>query len=198
MAVTEDQYRADQQARAALTAQQLKVTEQSQPTPTQEENDLLRLGLMHPDDKANPDNPEMPPVEVQRALLEKAQPAPSNRPPLPQGGTGGAPAAGAPSNVDVPNLSGNGAVGETLTCTMGNWQGEPTGYSYAWKSDGADIGGASGSTYVAAAGDAGKSITCVVTATNAAGSTTAPPSNAISVSGGESGTRMTGGSSRAR
>ena len=198
MAVTEEQYRADQQARAALTAQQLKVTEQSQPTPTQEENDLLRLGLMHPDDKANPDNPEMPSLAAQQALLQKAQPAPSNRPPLPQGGTGGAPAAGAPSNVDVPNLSGNGAVGETLTCTMGNWQGEPTGYAYDWKSDGTAIGGASGNTYVVAADDAGKSITCVVTATNAGGSTEASPSNAVQVAGNGGASRMTGGSSRAR
>jgi hypothetical protein len=186
MAVTEEQYRADQEARAALTKKTLEVTEQNQPTPTQEENDLLRLGLMHPDDKASPQNPEMPPVAVQQAALRHAQQtaAVPDRP---------TPAPGAPSNVDVPNLSGNGAVGETLTCTMGNWHGEPTGYAYDWKSDGTAISGASGNTYVVAAGDAGKSITCVVTATNAAGSTEAPPSNAVQVAGNGGASRMTGG-----
>jgi len=85
-----------------------------------------------------------------------------------------------PRNLDVPYLGGDGAVGATLTCTMGNWGGQPTDYAYAWKSDGADVAG-SGNSYVVAASDAGHSITCVVTATNAAGSTAAPPSNAIAV-----------------
>jgi hypothetical protein len=179
----EQQYRADQQARAALTTQTLEVTSQSQPTPTQEENDLLKLGLMHPDDKANPDNPEMPPLAVQQALLAKAQPAPSQRPPLPQ-----APAAGAPTVRDVPMVMGNGVVGETLTCTMGNWYGEPASYAYAWQSDATAVGGA-GDTYTVAESDVGHSITCVVTATNAAGSTTAPPSNAVVVNGATRGAR---------
>jgi len=88
----------------------------------------------------------------------------------------------APRNVDVPYLGGDGTVGATLNCTMGNWDGEPTGYAYAWKSDGADVTGASnGNNYVVAASDAGHSITCVVTATNGAGSTAAPPSNAVAV-----------------
>lgn len=89
----EQQYRADQAARAQLTEQTLAVTAQSQPTPTQEENDLLKLGLMHPDDKANPDVPVMPPLAVQQAALEKAQPAPSQRPPAPQGGSASPPPA---------------------------------------------------------------------------------------------------------
>jgi hypothetical protein len=184
MSMDEEQYRADQKVRAELTEQTLKVTSQSQPTPTQEENDLLRLGLMHPDEKATPDNPEMPSLAVQQAMLEKAQPAPSQRPPRPQGG-GSAPAAGAPTNRDVPHLQGNGAVGETLTCTKGNWNGEPTSYAYAWKSNAAAVGG-TGDTYTVAESDVGHSITCVVTATNAAGSATAPPSNAVAVNGGAS------------
>jgi hypothetical protein len=87
-----------------------------------------------------------------------------------------------PVNVNVPMLSGAVEVGSTLTCTMGNWQGEPDSYAYQFKSDGADVSGTD-NTYVTVAGDAGKSITCVVTATNAGGSTTAPPSNAILVTG---------------
>jgi len=82
-----------------------------------------------------------------------------------------------PSNVDVPYVGGGSAVGDTLTCTMGNWQGVPTSYAYAWST------GATGETYVVQASDAGTSITCVVTATNSAGSTEAPPSNAVLISG---------------
>ena len=85
-----------------------------------------------------------------------------------------------PANVDVPHVSGTGTVGNTLSATMGNWSNEPTGYSYQWMSDGAPVGSDS-ADYVIDASDSGRSITCVVTATNAIGSTAAPPSNAITV-----------------
>jgi hypothetical protein len=86
-----------------------------------------------------------------------------------------------PAVVDVPAVSpGTAGVGDTLTCTMGNWDGEPASYSYQWKSDGAaDLG--TGDTYVVAASDSGHSITCIVTATNDLGSTEAPPSNAVAI-----------------
>src|SRR4029077_12571616 len=71
------------------------------------------------------------------------------------------PTAPPPMNVDVPYVSGTGAVGSTLTCTMGNWEGAPTSYSYAWSGSGT----ATGDTYVVGAADAGTSITCIVTAT---------------------------------
>jgi hypothetical protein len=41
----------------------------------------------------------------------------------------------APIGVDDPYLDGEGSVGAVLTCTMGNWEGEPTGYAYRWLSD---------------------------------------------------------------
>jgi hypothetical protein len=74
-------------------------------------------------------------------------------------------------------------VGSELTCTMGNWEGmqaEPHSYAYAWQLDGADITGGTATLPVVAA-DVGKSATCVVSATNAAGTTAAPPSNAVVV-----------------
>jgi hypothetical protein len=86
----------------------------------------------------------------------------------------------APSVTDVPTIIGDPAVGNTLNCTMGNWVGEPTEYAYQWQRDGADIE-ATGDSYVIAAEDAGTSLSCTVTATNAIGSTTAPPSNAVAV-----------------
>jgi hypothetical protein len=86
-------------------------------------------------------------------------------------------AAGPPVNVDVPFVSQEGAV---LNCTMGNWQGEPTAYAYAWMADGVANDG-TGATYTVKPEDAGKSLACVVTATNAMGSTTAPMSNAVAI-----------------
>jgi hypothetical protein len=89
-----------------------------------------------------------------------------------------APAPSAPPvNVDIPYLS---QAADTLTCTMGNWQGEPTAYAYAWTMDGASVAGTA-ATYETAVADVGKTAVCTVTATNAAGSTVAPPSNGIVV-----------------
>ena len=100
-----------------------------------------------------------------------------------EGDSNGTEPSAPPANVDVPHVSGTGTVGQTLTCTMGNWDNMGSGevsYAYQWQSDGTtDL--ATGSSYVVAAGDVGHSITCVVTATNALGSTAAPPSNAVSV-----------------
>jgi hypothetical protein len=94
------------------------------------------------------------------------------------------PAEGPPAVVDVPYVSGQGVVGATLECTMGNWTGEPTVYAYKWKSKKLDIVTdlvAQGPTYLVDAKDEGKEVFCVVTATNDVGSTDAPPSNAVSV-----------------
>lgn len=86
-----------------------------------------------------------------------------------------------PVNVDAPYVAGSGTIGGILNCTMGNWQGVPTSYAYAWARDGVATGD-TGQTYDVVAGDAGHAITCVVTATNNAGSTDSPPSNAVTIS----------------
>ena len=80
-----------------------------------------------------------------------------------------------PVNVDVPFVSQTEA---TLNCTMGNWEGEPTSYAYLWAIDGVDSS-TTGPDYPVAFEDVGKTASCIVTATNAAGSTVAPPSNEI-------------------
>jgi hypothetical protein len=92
-------------------------------------------------------------------------------------GGDGAPATDPPVNVDVPHVT---QAGDTLNCTMGNWQNTPTGYAYQWKLDGADVG-TDAANHTVNAGDAGKTATCVVTATNAIGSTAAPPSVGVVV-----------------
>ena len=67
------EYDEQKERRAALTTSTLMVTENSRPIPTQEENDLLRLGLMHPDEISNPASPKMPALEVQRAYLTSGE-----------------------------------------------------------------------------------------------------------------------------
>ena len=90
------------------------------------------------------------------------------------------PGVGSPVNVDVPvAMPATAVVGDSLSCTMGNWQGEPTGYTYEWMCDGALVG--VNPSYIAQPVDAGKAVMCIVTAHNAHGVTAAPPSNAVSI-----------------
>ena len=95
----------------------------------------------------------------------------------PGGGNGGEGGATAPTNTTVPAVT---QAGTTLTCTQGEWTGEPTSYAYAWKLDDA-AAGSDAATYEALPEDVGKSATCTVTATNAAGSAAAPPSTGVVV-----------------
>jgi hypothetical protein len=81
-----------------------------------------------------------------------------------------------PAVIDVPYVSAEGAL---ANCTMGNWTNEPTSYAYAWQRNGAPISGATSADYTMTASDSGKPIGCIVTATNAAGSTAAPLSNTV-------------------
>ena len=79
----------------------------------------------------------------------------------------------APQNTERPGIQGTTVVGNTLTCTPGGWTGSPTSYAYSWRRDGAAIADATGATYALVAADAGRTITCTSTATNAGGATTA-------------------------
>jgi hypothetical protein len=72
----------------------------------------------------------------------------------------------APTVVDAPYAAQEGS---TLTCTMGNWIGEPTSYAYEWWADGAVVG--TGTPYPLAVSDVGRAFACHLTATNAGGST---------------------------
>lgn len=85
-----------------------------------------------------------------------------------------------PVNSETPAVTGNGLVGEVLTCTMGIWVNEPTAYAYMWQSNGVP-NAATGATYTVVAGDVGAGLSCVVTATNSAGTGTAPASNVVPV-----------------
>jgi hypothetical protein len=82
-----------------------------------------------------------------------------------------------PVNLVVPYATQENG---TVNCTVGEWTGEPSSYSYHWTSDGEDVGDGT-NPYAVTAGDVGKTVTCVVTATNDAGSGAAPPSNDVVV-----------------
>jgi hypothetical protein len=97
---------------------------------------------------------------------------------LEAGGTGTPPVA--PIVKDVPALTGTGVVATALTVTNGNWRAVPTEYHYAWLGGGNPLG-TDANTYTPVEADVGKQITCTVSATNAVGTTAAPPSNAVEV-----------------
>jgi hypothetical protein len=80
--------------------------------------------------------------------------------------------ATAPVNTLIPSVSGSGYVGDLLTTTDGTWTGTPTSFSYQWKRGATNIG-TNANTYTLVIADANTNITCVVTATNASGSTPA-------------------------
>lgn len=80
-----------------------------------------------------------------------------------------APVEPKPVNTEAPKLTGTPTVGSTLSCSQGAWANKPTAYAYAWLRSGVPIAGQSASTYVLQSVDAGHSVTCQVTASNAGG-----------------------------
>lgn len=69
-----------------------------------------------------------------------------------------------------PRLNGATAVGKTVTCNPGKWIYGPISYSYKWYNSYGLINGASSSTYTPGSLDVNRWIYCVVTASNASGS----------------------------
>lgn len=94
-------------------------------------------------------------------------------------------APGGPVNTVAPAITGSATLGSTLTCDNGTWSNTPTGYTYLWQrssnsgsawnnvNPGALDGGATASTHTVVGYDVGCILRCVVTATNAAGSSSA-------------------------
>ncbi len=88
----------------------------------------------------------------------------------------------APTNSVAPTLSASSAaVGTAISVSStGTWSPTPTSYTYAWWwSDGtpAAISGATSSSYTPVSGDAGHTLICKVSATNAGGTSTSPASS---------------------
>ena len=75
-----------------------------------------------------------------------------------------------PFNTVKPTATISGRVGDTATCTTGTWTAVPEpAFSFQWLREGVAITGETSNTYVVAGSDVSKEISCLVTATNAAG-----------------------------
>ena len=86
-----------------------------------------------------------------------------------------------PLNTVLPALTGTAALGQTLACSTGTWTGTPAPtYTYQWQRGDRPIGGATAGTYVVTNADQGKTLSCLVAATNNAGSAKAT-SNSLAV-----------------
>jgi hypothetical protein len=83
---------------------------------------------------------------------------------------------GPPTVVDAPYVQQEGA---TLTCTMGNWTGDPTERVYQWVLDGTTAVGDGTEVYTFAPEDVGHSAVCLLTATNEGGSSQPAVSNSV-------------------
>jgi IPT/TIG domain len=85
----------------------------------------------------------------------------------------GGPATPFPVSLSPPAISGAPQVGGVLACSTGTWANAPGAFTVAWLRDGAVV--ASGPSYTPVAADTGRTVSCRVTAVNAAG-----PGNAVS------------------
>lgn len=84
-------------------------------------------------------------------------------------------------NVTPPVLSGSNLIGGTLVTSNGVWTGDdPITYSYTWYQSGVVIGGATTNSLLVTSGMAGKTLLCVVTASNGFSSASVS-SNAVAV-----------------
>ena len=82
--------------------------------------------------------------------------------------------ATAPVNTVAPAITGTPTQGQTLTVSTGTWNNSPLTYAYQWFRASTAISGAVIATYLLTATDVGAMVHCKVTATNLAGSATAP------------------------
>ena len=90
---------------------------------------------------------------------------------------------GAPENIVAPEVLGTPAVGDTLACSPGTWNGAPAPtYGYQWTLNGAGVPGATASAFSVVPADRGLLIACEVSATNREGTQSAN-SNAVHIPG---------------
>ncbi len=87
-----------------------------------------------------------------------------------------------PTPSEAPEVVGVAAVGEQLTCRPGRWQAEPPPeLAYQWLRDGTSISSANESTYTVELSDEGHGLSCMVTASNSAGTVSAISVNSLAI-----------------
>ena len=86
------------------------------------------------------------------------------------------PASAPPKQTFPSGVFGVAKVGSTLFCGAGGWEGAPS-FAYQWLRNGAEIGGATSSSYQLTATDIETVIQCRVTATNVGGGVVAVNAN---------------------
>jgi hypothetical protein len=98
-------------------------------------------------------------------------------------------AAKAPSSTSPPTVFGQPTVGATLTASAGTWSGtSPISYTYQWRrcdasgASCADIVPAAAQAYTLTSNDSGATIRAIVTASNAAGTSSATSSATPTIS----------------
>jgi hypothetical protein len=95
------------------------------------------------------------------------------------GAVEGATSTAPPANLNLPTVSGSAEESQMVSASAGSWSGSPTGYAYEWRRCDASGGictaivNASSSIYSAQSADVGSTLRVAVTASNAAGATTA-------------------------
>lgn len=99
-----------------------------------------------------------------------------------------------PINTVAPVVSGSTSAGSTLSVTTGTWTSDtPITYTYQWQRNGANISGATNSTFTTDFADINRVIRCRVTATNDGGSITATSNQTASISSPAIGNTIGGG-----
>ncbi len=87
-----------------------------------------------------------------------------------------------PKDIRKPLVSGAAALGQTLTCQPGTWEGSPPpAFAYRWLRDRTAIASATESTYTVEPADQGHELSCVVEATNVAGGAASESANSLDI-----------------
>lgn len=89
------------------------------------------------------------------------------------------PIAAVPIETSLPAISGSAVQGQTVSCSPGAWEDDPSSYAYSWQRDGSSIAGQAASRYELAAADVDQAITCMVIASNSSGS--GPPAISLPI-----------------
>jgi len=74
-----------------------------------------------------------------------------------------------PVDVTAPAIAGTPTPGHALRCSTGDWTNSPPAYTYSWRENSTIIAARTTNAYPVQIGDEGSTITCTVTAANAAG-----------------------------